>query len=86
MVPAPGDFPSFSPTYTVSCTGYNLIGPRIGEIPITCSEWLAGQSVSAVLGFNADTDQYFVVRSTDLVYPGQGYWVFYYNAPETRGF
>ena len=72
--PAGGGVP---PTYAVDCIGYNLIGPRIGEEPMPCGEWLYELHVSAVLGYDNANDVYFIVRADDLVYPGQGYWVFF---------
>ncbi len=80
--PAGGTVP---PTYSVDCTGYNLIGPRIGEDSMLVSEWLMGLDVAAVLGYNPETDTFFIVHSTDMVEPGQGYWVFF-RSPGTRAF
>lgn len=80
--PAGGTVP---PTYSVDCTGYNLIGPRIGEDPMLVSEWLSGLDVAAVLGYNPVTDTFFIVHSSDTVEPGQGYWV-YFRSPGERTF
>jgi hypothetical protein len=65
------------PTYTVSQTGWSLVGPRIGEPPSTtsASEWLAPLSFALVLGYDAQTGAYFTVGPNDNVQPGQGYWV-----------
>jgi hypothetical protein len=75
LFPGGGGAPA---TYFIRATGFNLIGPRIGEDPMLCATWLSGLSYGMVLGFDSASNSYFIVDpQEDMVYPGQGYWVFF---------
>jgi hypothetical protein len=67
------------PEYAIDCPGWHLIGPRIGENPTTVGAWMSNCSAtygSTMLGY--DNGTWIVVDSTsDMIVPGQGYWVFF---------
>ena len=67
------------PAYTNACTGYNLIGPRIGNQcdTLTVADWLGGKPASAVLGWNSQTHSFYTLASSSYIQPGQGYFVFF---------
>jgi len=74
----PGDMP-VNPTYTVDCTGYNLIGPRIGEQTdtLTVDDWLGSKPVSAVVGWDNGSNSFFILTGSSYIQPGEGYFVFF---------
>jgi hypothetical protein len=67
------------PAYTNVCTGYNLIGPRIGNQynTLTVADWLGGKPASAVLGWNSQTHSFYILASTSYIQPGMGYFVYF---------
>ena len=71
------------PTYSIDCTGYSLIGPRIGDAPITAEEWLDDMidHVSIILGYT-NGEGYDPIGDDDLVYPGNAYWVYFSQTGE----
>jgi hypothetical protein len=75
------------PSYTNACTGYNLIGPRIGSQfnTVTLSDWLGSKPVSAVLGWNSATHSFYILTGGSYLQPGMGYFV-YFDDIATRGY
>jgi len=75
-----------TPSYTNDCTGYNLIGPRLGDDgTVTLGEWLGGLPIGAVLGWNNETHSFYILKSTTLLEPGAGYFVLFSGIGE-RGY
>jgi hypothetical protein len=75
--------PALPPEYAV-CTGWNLIGPRIGEASVAVQSYLEGNTYSAVYGYDNGTGAYFQVLSGDMLDPGNGYWVAFSSAGVIR--
>jgi len=75
------------PTYTNSCTGYNLIGPRIGEQAdtLTVADWLGSKPVSAVVAWNNVTGSFYILTGSSYIQPGMGYFV-YFDGTATRAY
>jgi len=75
------------PQYTNQCTGYNLIGPRIGEQEdtFTVADWLGAKPVSAVVGWDNESGTFYILTSQSYVQPGVGYFVFF-DGICTRGY
>jgi hypothetical protein len=66
------------PDYTNDCTGYNLIGPRIGnQTNLTVADWLGSKPVSAVVAWNSATGSFYILTGSSSLQPGMGYFVYF---------
>jgi hypothetical protein len=70
----PADGNAGMPEYNV-CTGWNLIGVKNGETPITIDAYLAGTDFKVAYGYDNTTGSYFQLTSGSMMNPGEGYWV-----------